>query len=359
MAAKSVQVSTDGVTYNTLPGQNGQWDDTLSTLEDTVFGQNYKSIQPGLISAKITSDAFYKGFAGYNATIKAMGATTAFATEAFTLVSGKTYKITNTVKQIWDRTVTLTVFDNAVDKTFQVATIDYLFGQVTFLSTYTVVGAVTATGSYFPTAALAQYRAFTLTQQANMIETSDLPTMQTNSGIRTFSSGLKTLSLQVDAIYKNSAPAYRTYITNRTEVIIELSPDGGGKTVARGFFKAASRKQSGKVGELELETVMFDLFVPTTLTLSQGGGASVATLLTPFEWVFTATDLSVAVQQVLNAFVNGTNLFVKYLPDGGTTAGAGLAAAASFVENCTLTGGFDAMNLFNVSLQISGAVTTV
>lgn len=355
MAAKSIQVSTDDITYNTLPGQTGAWDDTLGMLEDTIFGQNYKSNQPGLIDAKVTADAFYKGFAGYNATIKAIGSTTAFATEAFTLVSGKTYKITNTVKQIWDRSVNLTVFDNAVDKTDKVQFIDYLFGQVTFLASYTVVGAVTATGSYFPTTALAQYRGFTLSLQAATIETSDLPTMQANSGIRTFNEGLKTVSLQVDAIYKNSAPAYRSYITGRTEVIIDIGPDGGGKTTFRGFFKAATRKQSGKVGELELETVHFDLFVPASITVNLAG----ATLLTPFNAAFVSTDLSLAVQQVINAFLNNTTLYVKYLPDGGTTAGAGLKNTASIVTDCTLSGGFDSMNMFNVTLQCSGAVTTV
>ena len=355
MAAKSIKVSTDGIIWNTLPGQTGSWDDTLGMLDDTVFGQVYKSNQPGLIDAKITADAYYKGFAGYNATIKAVGTTTAFTAEAMTLVSGKTYKITNTVKQIWDRTVNLTVYDNGVDKTAFVASIDYLFGQVTFLSTYTVTGPVTVTGSYFPTAALAQYRAFTLNQTAVAIETSDLPTMQSNSGIRTFSLGLRSVSLQVDGIYKNSAPAYRGYITGRNEVIIELSPDGGGKTVSRGFYKAASRKASGKVGELELETVQFDLFVPASILTSAAGPS----LATPFNWQFTNTDLSTAVQQVLNAYINGTSLYVQYLPDGGATAGAGLQNNAAVVTSCTLSGGYDAMNMFNVTLQASGAVTTV
>lgn len=362
MGYKTINVSSDNTNFFTLPGQTGEWDDTLGVLDDTVFGQTYKSSQPGLIDAKITADAFYKGFAGYNATIKAIGSTTSFTTEACThLGSGKSYQITNTAKRVWDRATTLTVFDNGVDKTDKVLTFDYLFGTVTFQSAYSVTGPVTITGSYFPLTALAKYRSFTLTMTDANIETTDLPTAQGNSGIRTYINGLKTVSMQVDGIYNNSAPVYHSYLVGRSEVVIELSPDGGGVTIARGFFKLDDRKQSGKVGELELETATFGLFVPTSLKLSAGDGTPTGTLLAPFAWSFTSgqtTTLDQSVQIVMNGFLNSTAVYVQYLPDGGATSMAGYTAS-SIVSDCSLSGGYDSMNMFNVGLQINGAVTAM
>lgn len=351
---KTVNTSVDGSTWYTLPGQSGEWDDTLGTMDDTVFGQGYKSSQPGLIEAKLTANAYYKGFAGYNATVKAVGTSTLMTGEALTLVSTGIYQITNAAHQVLDRANTFTVKDNTTDVTSHVLSIDYLFGIIN-ITGYSPTGTLTVTAHYLPMTALAKYQTFTLTQTLDTIETSDLPTMQTNSGIRTYSAGLKTVSMQVDGIYSNSSPVYRGYITGRTEVVIEICPDGSGKTVARGFFKAASRKQSGNVGALEVESVTFNLFVPTSLTLSAGN----AVLKSPFGWQFTSTDLNMSVQQVLNAFTAGSSLYVQYLPDGGTTSGAGLQAVSSIVTDCSLSGGFDSMNMFNATFQISGAVTTV
>lgn len=351
---KTVNVSTDGSTWYTLPGQTAEWDDTLGSMDDTVFGQIYKSSQPGLIDAKLSANAFYKGFAGYNATIKAIGTSTSMTSEAVTNLSGEIYQISNVAHQVLDRSVTLTVKDGSTDVSAHVISVDYLFGIVD-LTGYSPSDTITISGHYFPTSALAKYRSFTLTQTDANIETSDLPTMQSNSGIRTYIPGLKTVSLSVDGIYDNTTPAYRPFIINRSEVIIELCPDGSGKSVARGFFKPSSRKQSGQVGALEEETTQFDLFVPTSITMSAGA----AVLKAPFGWQFTNTDLNISVQKCLNAFLGSTSLYVQYLPDGGTTSGAGLQAANAIISDMSLAGGYDAMNTFTVNFTISGAVTTV
>lgn len=348
MAAKTISVSTDNTTFYVLPGNTGDWSDTLGVLDDTVFGQSYKSQQSNTIDWTVTANALYKGFAGYLVVIKQAGTTTAFTTEAFTLVTGKTYSITNPVKNVWDRAGTFIVYDNAVDQTANVLNINFLFGQVTFKSTYTVTGPVTVTGKYFPMAELAKYQKFTLTQSMAAINNSDMPTLHANSGHETYDFGLRTISLEVDGVYA-VANGYRAALVARNEVIIDINPDGSQRTVARGFFKPSTRKQSGKVGDLEAETMQFVLTVPT----------SPSTLLTPFQWQFSSsTDVGLAVQTCLNAFLNNTNLYVKYLPDGGTTMGAGLTGL-SLITDFSLSGGMDAMNEFAVTLQGTGAVTTV
>lgn len=344
MAAKTIQVSEDDSTYYTLPGNTGEFNDQLGVLDDTIFGQSFKSQQSNTINWSVTANALYKGFAGYMVTIKQGGTPTTFTTEATSLVTGKTYKITNATKNVWDRLTAVTVFDNAVDHTADVISIDYLFGQVTFASGYSVTGPVTITGKYLPMAELAKYQKFTLTQTMEAINNSDIPTLHTNSGHETFDFGLRTVAMEVSGVYASSN-GYRAALVARNEVILEINPDGGSKSVARGFFKPSTRKQMGKVGALEEETANFVLTVPD----------SPALLATPFNWKFASdTTLSTAVQKCINAFLNNTNLYAKYLPDGTT----GLKGS-TLVTDFSLSGGMDAMNEFSVTLQGSGQVTVL
>jgi hypothetical protein len=315
-------------------------------LDDTIFGQEFKSSQSNLVDWQIQSDAVYKGFAGYTVTVKQQGSSTAFTGEAMTLVSGKTYKITNAAKNLWDIAGNFVVYDNGVDHTADVLYIDFLFGQVTFAAAYTVTGAVTVDGKYLALTQLAKYQKYQLTQQAASIDNTDIPTAQGNSGQRTFTYGLKTVSLQLDNVYAYSN-GWRAALLARDAVVIEICPDGGGLSVCRGFFKPTSRKQAGKVGALESETVTMELSVPTTDLLHY-----------PFRWDFNSSDLSTSVQKALDAFIDETVLNVQYLPDGGTTSNAGITGEA-IVQDISLTGGIDSMNMFNITLQGTGAASAL
>ena len=187
VAAKRLQVSSDNATYYTLPGNTGQLSLDGNAVDDTVFGQLYKSEQTTLINAQITAPAFYKGLAGYNAKLYKPGTSTALTTEPMTLVSGKTYEITNAAKRVINRTFSpINVFDNAVNANAEVLNFDYLFGRVTFKASYTVIGPVTITGQYYPMVQLAKANSFSLTQSADAVDTTDFETAQGNSGYRTF-----------------------------------------------------------------------------------------------------------------------------------------------------------------------------
>ena len=345
MPAKIIKVSDDaGANYYTLPGNTGEFSDELGVLDDTVFGQNFKSGQSGLINWGVSANALYKGFAGYLVSIKKPGTGTAMTTEAHTLVSGKTYKISNATKNVWDRSGTFIVYDNGVDRTnTEVLNIDYLFGQVTFKSSYTVVGPVTVTGKYFPMTSLAKYRGFNLTMSQDPIENTDVPTASANSGHRTNGYGLKTVSLDVNGVYA-TANGYRADLVARTELMIEIDPGNALKALCRGFFKPAGRNQSGRVGALEEESVSFVLSVP-----------DVTLMKTPFRWEFSATtDISTAVRKCIEAWQNETTMRWQYLWDGTTGfQGDGV------ITDVSLSGGLEAMNEFSASLAGSGIVTAI
>lgn len=344
MAAKTIRVSTDDATYYTLPGNSGEFSDEAGSLDDTIFGQLYQSGQPNLINWNVSANALFKGFAGYTVDILKSGTPTTLTAEATSLVSTRIYQITNTAKRVLDPATAVTVLDNAVAvSAANIEYIDYLFGIVKFISSYTPTTPITITGKYLPMTVMAKYRNFSLKMTMEPIEDTDIPAAQANSGHRTFNpAGLKTVALEVDTVYA-TANGYRASLVARDTLVIEVNPDGASQTVARGFFKPTARNQSGNVGALEEESASFTLFVPTN-----------ADMQTPFRWNFASSTLSTAVQICLNAFLDATTPYVKYLPDGVAGFKGGCV-----VTDVSLAGGLEAMNEFSVTLQGTGVVTVV
>ncbi|MFV2014007.1 MAG: hypothetical protein ACC656_01140, partial [Candidatus Heimdallarchaeota archaeon] len=261
--AKKIQISDDGgANWFTLPGSTGELAREAAQVDDTIFGQTFESKFPSILSWNVNADAIYKGFAGYLATILKQGTTTVMTGEAMTLVSGKTYQINLATREIWDRAATFVVYDNAVDQTANVESIDYLFGKVTFLSAYTVTGPVTVDGNYFPTLTLGKAQTYGLTQTAAVIDTTDFATAQANGGFLTSDPGLRNADLELAGFF-DATSNFSAELQNRNELIIAINPTGTGDSIARGFYRLVTAAQQGDVGALEEETLNFALSVPT------------------------------------------------------------------------------------------------
>jgi hypothetical protein len=339
--AKRVQISSDGSTFYTFPGSKGELTREGGPIKDTIFGYDYQSDQIGLIGWQVSTNGVYKGFAGYKAVVKKSGTTTAFTDEAMTLVSGKTYKITNTAKNVWDRSVTPTFEDGGgAISSSNVESVDYLFGRVTFISAFTPSGSVTVTGSYLPLTQVAKTNQYTLTMTAAPVETSTFDVVQANGGYRTFQYGLKTVTLALKGVYASSS-AFAALLAARSEAVVEICPDGSSKSVARGWFKPMANNQMGDVGELEEEELNFNLSVPDQSDVA-----------VPFKWLHDATTtLNTALQKALTAWEGGLTYDVRYLYDG-TNGQAGDA----IVVDVSLSGGLETMNDFSVKFQGTGAL---
>lgn len=352
MANKRVQVSVDaGATWLTLPGNAGEARNEMANVGDTIFGQPYESNQPSLGQFNFTANGIFKGVAGYNAVIKKPGTPVAMTAEAAALVSGKTYRISAATKRVISYANALTVFDNAVDRTSEVLTVDYLAGTVTFKGSYTVVGPVTLTGSYVPMAVIAKARSFTLTQTQSENDETGYEDAQGNGGMRVFAGGLKSVSLDIGGIYR-AANAWLTSLQSRGIVYIECDVDAvnPGLNVFRGFFKINNRTQSGNQGDVETETVTMGLWVPD--------GALVEV---PFSWYVAAgSTLNAAVKACLNAWINQTSVLLRYLPSGATGATPldGIQGSV-IVTEASLANAIDGQNEFSFSFRGSGTATAV
>ncbi len=346
--AKRVQVSTDDTTYRTLPGASGEFSLEMANVDDTIFGQSFKSESPSIGMWDVKGAAYFKGVAGYSASVKIGGSPVSATAAASTLVSGKTYRVDNIARRIMSYANPIVVYDNAVDHTADVLSIDYLNGEVTFLGGYTVTGPVTIDYYYVPTTAIAKARSFNLQQQAAEIDTTDYVTAQANGGMRTYIPGLRSVSLELGDVWA-TANDYKTALLARNYVYIEISPNntqGNATTevVFKGFFKYMQQNQSGNVGALEEEKLNFSLYVPD-------GDLVVA----PFKWYFgSAPALNRAIRDTINAWQNETLIYVKYLADG-TNGHKG----SSVVTDCSLQNSFDGQNEFSFAYKGSGAITAV
>jgi hypothetical protein len=345
MAAKRVRLSSDnGTTWYTLPGNSAELRNEAGEIVDTIFGQEYQSNESGLIGWSITANALYKGFAGYVCKLRIVGTSTAATGEAMSLVSGKTYQVTNVSRRIWNRSATVTVYDNGTAvAASNIESYDYLFGRVTFVQSYTVTGPVTVDMSWYATTAIGGARGFTLTQTAEAVDNTDYAVAQGNSGHRTYQYGLRRVSLETNGIYV-AANANLTKLLDRDEFIIEINPEGNSDSFCRGFFRLTSQGQSGGVGELEEESLSWMLNVPDVNKLAR-----------PFGWLHTTnTKLNQGVRNALTAWQNGDIIKARYLPDG--TAGR---QGDVLVSEISLSGGLEAMNEFSITLQGTGATSVV
>lgn len=348
MASKEIQLSTDsGTTWNTLPGSTGTMQVNGTEIDDTILGQTFKSSQPGLLDWSVSSNALYKGFAGYVAAVNITGISTTITAEAANLVSGQIYQITNVAHRVLDRTVAISVLANAVVvPAASIASIDYLTGSITFATAYTVTAPVTITGAYLPMTAIASASGFTLTMTAETVDNTDFTTAQSNGGFKASGYGLRTIAVNLTGFHSN-INNYFTLVTGRSEVVIQLKPSGADDAVAIGFFKPKSKQQQGNVGALEQDDIDFTLSVPSSS-------------YAPFEWIFSvATTLNKAVQDFLSAWINTSKLEIKYLQNPAAIAGSQGYSGTGVITEATLKGGLDVMNEFTIQITGDGIITQV
>lgn len=347
--AKVIQISSDGTTWYKLPGSQGSFNSTAEEADDTILGQTFKSSEIGLIEWNVESDGIFKGFAGYHSDIKVQGTSTGVTGGACTVESGKIYAINDATKHIINRNATITVKDGVTDVTDEVEWIDYLFGRFKFLASYTVVGSITIDYEYYPTVTIGKGNAYTLTMSTDAVDDSNYASAQANGGFKTFQAGLRTVALEIQGTFSSTENA-KEDLRDRNELICEIDVVGDGSTICRGYFKVIETSQSGSVGALEEETISLALSVPAD-----------ALLLNVFAWKFTSTTLSTAIQKVITSWMNELNTYeVRYLPTGaiGATPNDGIEGAF-VVTDLSLQGSLNGMNVFNVSLQGTGAYTEV
>ena len=359
-ATKEVQVRAGGYLapdgtqaidgWNTLPGASGEMSREALEIDDSILGQEYQSQEVGLINWTVTGSAIYKGFAGYEATIKSIG------------TIGATMDLTGTrdgETQWWDMGLgnTQVFTDTTISTDFNVTgsnvkdtdidVIDYLTGRVRFAVGKVPTAVTLPQANVFTLATLGRGMTFTLNMSADPVENTTFAVAQSNAGFRTYQLGLKTVGLDISGIF-GTTPDFVAKLVDRKRQVIEINPSGDSESAdpsgstSRGLFYLVNQGQSGDVGALEEETLTFSLSVPSSEYV-------------PFKWVHPeGTNLPVAAETCLSAFIDSTEVGVRYLHSGGN----GWVGNA-IVTEASLEGGLDVMNEFRITLQGTGAHVNV
>ena len=203
------------------------------------------------------------------------------------------------------------------------------------MSSYVVNGPITVSGgNYLPTSPICFAQNFTLSQTSDTEDISDFCTLQQNGGYSVFAYQQQSAELSLDGFYSDDA-GFIEDLESRAEVIIEVSPDGEGKSVARGYFRATSHSQSGDVGAAETEDIQYKLSVPEGVPK-------------PFSW-YHAPDSAIpqAVKLLLDLWAERSVAYIRYRPENSNYVSFGRV----LIQDCTLEGAVDGINEFSFSLQ--------
>jgi hypothetical protein len=131
--------------------------------------------------------------AGFLGLIYEDGTSTAMTAEACSLVSGKTYRITDAAKRMLDPAVAVVVDDNGSPVSAgDIESIDYMHGLVVFDSGYTVTGPVTIDANYLPLSFIGDVYEMSASLGRTVLDTTAFTSTQDDN--KTCKLGLKDIS---------------------------------------------------------------------------------------------------------------------------------------------------------------------
>lgn len=163
--------------------------------------------------------------AGYNAKLYRSGTSTAMTAEATTLVTGKTYRITNAAKRMLDPAVAVVVDDGGSPvSASDILSIDYLHGLVTFDPSYTVSGAVTFDANYLPLSQIADVYNASFSTSVMMLDDTVYEDTQVSR-----KAGLKDISGSFSC-YDEGATALSSLLEAGTVLYLTWQQTGSGST---------------------------------------------------------------------------------------------------------------------------------
>lgn len=347
--AKTIKVSTDDVNYYTLPGNSASLSSEGEQIEDTIFGQRFSSSETGLIGSSLSTNALYKGFAGYNANILKAGTPIEVTGGATTLVSGNTYQITNTAQRVMATASGYTVYDGAANITAYIESkgLDPFTGTFTLDSSYTVTGTITIDYYYVTLTEVSGATGFDISMSSDVQDSTTLTVAQGNNGHRTYICGLLSVESSVSGLY-NKNNGFIDIIKSRETFVIKLAPKNGDadESYAYGFFKIVSDEMTGDVGAIEEDNISLMLYVPYDDKIES-----------PFKWYHPSnTSIPEGTKIILDALFSGAEIYVKYRPLGDTTGESSYDGLA-VISDASMSTDLDSMNEFSAELQITGALT--
>ena len=196
--------------------------------------------------------------AGYNTTIKIGGTSTAVTSEACTGAT-TTWQVTSASKRIIDPSIVPVWYDNGAGiPDNEVSSVNYLTGTVVFTGSKT--GPITVDLNYIPMLTYTGARSVNVTFEADELDTSVFGTQWRKriQGLKKASGKVENLELMTaDFDPGGTTRTLSAVFTNGTQVVLELSPDGG-TTFYRFWAVLFSVEDASAVDALVVTTADFE-----------------------------------------------------------------------------------------------------
>lgn len=362
MGVKTIQIAKkkqngDPDKWYTFPGNSGDFTMETEQLDDNIYGVRFSSTQPGLLSWNVSTNAMYRGFAGYEAIVRTVKEAKNLAGEEVIAVTGdnKSIQIKDGNKRILNPSEKIE-FSEPNPAINPIVSIDYLFGIITFQANISNLATVAITGGeYYEMEAIGCANSFSLSQTA---DTRDVTCFE--NSCRKILPGLRSVSLDLTGFYRKSNNFFEK-VSGRGETVIEIIPDGASATAygtttqdlsatstCRGFFHPYNLNQSGDVGGDENETITFNLS-----TRSEDEVANFENFdFVPFGWAHgNETKISNAVKTALDAWQKEEEIWVRYMPEGKAEE---IRQGKGYVTDASVEQSVDGMSEFSITIEGNG-----
>lgn len=190
--------------------------------------------------------------------LAAASATTAGG-EAFTAVATTTdvtvYRITDTAKRHWDKTVAPAVSRNSTAVGSTEYAVNYVTGEITFAVAQTTADTITADLSYLATSYLADTKGWELDIETDQLDVTTLSTTTGDTQWRSFANGLSGAGITLDRLYRSGSTALPFFDRNIADqqVLVELIVTDDDKFEC--FANVSGDEFESVVDALSMETV--------------------------------------------------------------------------------------------------------
>lgn len=188
---------------------------------------------------------------GYSVLVRKSGTSTGIVTEPAAIVAGSSvsFRITDSTRRIIDPNVDFHFKDGTTTIAYSaIATMDFLYGEITFTAPLTAAGSCSFSGSYLPITTssdtVLEARSFKLSCSRDMLDRTTF-TGSTTDYVRKRLLGLQDVKLDVESLAISTATqdlgTLSTAMFNGTHIVADIFfGDGNTAPHFRGFLKIAN-----------------------------------------------------------------------------------------------------------------------
>lgn len=187
---------------------------------------------------------------------------TASTDNAATLsTDGVTLTIDSTARRHWSQTGSVAVYEDATNRTTDIASINYVQGIVTLDQARSTSASWTIDASYVTASYVAQGRSWSIDVGVDMADTTVFSTSTSDTQWRTVTPTLSAGEVTIDRLWASTTgPAFFDRLTTETATIVELWTDATYREKFEGYAYVAGDDFTVPVDDLagESVTLMFD-----------------------------------------------------------------------------------------------------